>query len=439
MGDNRGHGTSKKPISDQAERHERPPPSKSSARVAQPSQPSLPPTRSPDGSIPSPLLSQPTSSNGGAKVPIPRLRRATDGSSRSKPSTSFDSKHRVTHACEPCRQRKTKCSGERPVCKHCEDFRIACVYADGKRDRTKREYNIMAAQVADYKDLLQDLSDRVCDEDQLRIQKLLGADDRSLHEEDANQATSWNSATPDGIGISNLVNEHRATGRAGSAESLDCINEDFNTSAASRSTGFMGKSSDVRWMEGLLHETDAGNDHDEEGVPQMKFGPGLDQIYEDGVKDPKKTHLLSESSYYCDDVPPLIHGGDGDVQAYQLPPRNIADILLTYYMDTVHPVFPILGKTTFLKQYQAIYANPNLNPGPKWLSVLNLVFALGARYSELIRAEWGGFVEEPHVYFSRAWLLGLDVDSLWSHAEMQRIQITALASFYLMATYQINR
>jgi len=47
-------------------------------------------------------------------------------------------KHRVSHACEPCRHRKTKCSGERPVCKHCEDFRINCVYTDGKRDRTKK-------------------------------------------------------------------------------------------------------------------------------------------------------------------------------------------------------------------------------------------------------------------------------------------------------------
>ena len=45
-------------------------------------------------------------------------------------------KNRVAHACEPCRQRKTKCSGERPACQHCEDFKLHCVYADGKRDRT---------------------------------------------------------------------------------------------------------------------------------------------------------------------------------------------------------------------------------------------------------------------------------------------------------------
>lgn len=69
----------------------------------------------------------------GAKVAIPRLRQDT----QTNPPVMVE-KHRVSHACEPCRQRKTKCSGERPICKHCEEFSISCVYADGKRDRNKR-------------------------------------------------------------------------------------------------------------------------------------------------------------------------------------------------------------------------------------------------------------------------------------------------------------
>lgn len=71
------------------------------------------------------------------KIAIPRLRRGSEGASAGGSSIVGD-KHRVSHACEPCRHRKTKCSGERPVCKHCEDFRINCVYTDGKRDRTKK-------------------------------------------------------------------------------------------------------------------------------------------------------------------------------------------------------------------------------------------------------------------------------------------------------------
>ena len=71
------------------------------------------------------------------KVAIPRLRRGSDVASNAG-STRAGDKHRISHACEPCRHRKTKCSGERPTCKHCEDFKIVCLYADGKRDRVKK-------------------------------------------------------------------------------------------------------------------------------------------------------------------------------------------------------------------------------------------------------------------------------------------------------------
>lgn len=69
------------------------------------------------------------------KIAIPRLKKSADAVPSSARSSG---RHRVNHACEPCRQRKTKCSGERPICKHCQDFKISCFYADGKRDRAKK-------------------------------------------------------------------------------------------------------------------------------------------------------------------------------------------------------------------------------------------------------------------------------------------------------------
>ena len=71
------------------------------------------------------------------KVAIPRLNRNRGDQSPSLGPVAAD-KNRVSHACEPCRRRKTKCSGERPRCQHCGDFRLPCTYADGKRDRTKK-------------------------------------------------------------------------------------------------------------------------------------------------------------------------------------------------------------------------------------------------------------------------------------------------------------
>ena len=71
------------------------------------------------------------------KVAIPRLNRNSDDQSPSRGPVGAE-KNRVAHACEPCRRRKTKCSGERPRCQHCEDFKLPCTYADGKRDKTRK-------------------------------------------------------------------------------------------------------------------------------------------------------------------------------------------------------------------------------------------------------------------------------------------------------------
>ena len=72
-----------------------------------------------------------------SKVAIPRLPKA-ELQENSSQSAASGLKHRVNHACEPCRVRKTKCSGERPTCRHCEDFGLGCFYEDGKRDKRKR-------------------------------------------------------------------------------------------------------------------------------------------------------------------------------------------------------------------------------------------------------------------------------------------------------------
>ena len=77
-----------------------------------------------------------TQSNG-LKVAIPRLRRPSEEGSTPKVASTPD-KNRIAHACEPCRHRKTKCSGEQPICQHCQEFKLTCIYADGKRDRTKK-------------------------------------------------------------------------------------------------------------------------------------------------------------------------------------------------------------------------------------------------------------------------------------------------------------
>lgn len=64
----------------------------------------------------------------GGKVAIPR-----------QPTTSTPRySRRVPRACESCRQRKTKCSGDTPVCRQCMELRISCSYPVSWRERTNQ-------------------------------------------------------------------------------------------------------------------------------------------------------------------------------------------------------------------------------------------------------------------------------------------------------------
>lgn len=70
-----------------------------------------------------------------AKVAIPR----------NHAGSSVRYSRRVAKACESCRQRKTKCSGDTPVCRQCRELRVKCQYPDGMREKTKRYVYAMSA------------------------------------------------------------------------------------------------------------------------------------------------------------------------------------------------------------------------------------------------------------------------------------------------------
>ncbi|KAL8697220.1 MAG: hypothetical protein Q9224_002422 [Gallowayella concinna] len=389
---------------------------------------SVPPLRPSEDGNQSPFGSQHGSPQHAGKMPIPRLKRNIDGPPAAGSANSSDNKHRVSHACEPCRQRKTKCSGERPICKHCEDFKIPCVYEDGKRDRTKK----CAAPASSLQ-----RADRVSEADQVNIQRLLNKDGNSGRDDSSTPASSRRRFTSTESERRNIITEHHVPARKGSIGSLDCIEEDLNRSAASRATGFMGKNSEVNWLGQLRSRTDdAVGNETETDESQMTFGSGLEGVPESFVHGPEKVYSASESTYHCDDISLVV---PEHVQPYQLPTKETADLLLSCYLESVHPCFPILGKTTFVKQYHAFYDNLTLPTGPVWLAILNLLFALAARYGRLIRADWMRDADDEQIYFSRARLLALGSEALWVHGQLQRIQVTGLTSFYLMATNQLNR
>ena len=228
--------------------------------------------------------------------------------------------------------------------------------------------------------------------------------------------------------------EYQASVRAGSTGSLDRINEDFNRNDSARATGFMGKTSDVTWLHRLRDQLGDASPPTESIPFRNISGPNVHEnptasefVVDDGI---------SNSTYHCDDLAIL---APDQVEPFEHPPRQVVEFLLQTYFESVQPSFPIVGKVNFSSQVQNYLDNNRVMPGRNWLAILNLIFAIAAKYSHLVESELRGDERDHIIYFTRARLLSMDGDWFLSQPELQRIQIVGLMSFYLMSINQINR
>jgi len=174
--------------------------------------------------------------------------------------------------------------------------------------------------------------------------------------------------------------EDNVSARVGSTEALDKIEEDFNRSGTTQATGYYGKTSELTWIQRLRQQTADDSEHSDVDTlsdthPSIRgnaFGPGITPI--------------SDSTYHCDDQSVLV---SERVDPFELPPKSVSDAFLQSFLDTVHPAFPILGKSIFKSQYQAFFDHGR-NANNDWRAILNMIFAIAAKYAHLIQADWRG-------------------------------------------------
>ncbi|KAL2796911.1 fungal-specific transcription factor domain-containing protein [Aspergillus keveii] len=325
---------------------------------------------------------------------------------------------RVPLACETCRLRKTKCSGDTPICRQCAELRAGCRYPVSWRERTKGELAKLSAKSEDYESLLRELSYLVDGRTSERIKNILdkysdSGDGMFSDQQSANSAAASAADEEPENELESLPSS------IGSLDAIDRVDEDLNRSPNSRATGYMGKNSEVTWLQRLRREA-------EHRARKLS-----------GASEHRPDHEFSIHSvnYHLDDVdisPP------GPVHLYWMPPRNVADKLFEDYLDTIHPVFPILGRTLFSAQYRNFFDN-SARPGDKWLAILNLIFAIASYHAHLMHAPWRGDERDHLVYLARARALSMNSDTLFTHPDLQQVQVEALMAFYLLSTDQINR
>lgn len=217
--------------------------------------------------------------------------------------------------------------------------------------------------------------------------------------------------------------ERSSSPSVGSLDAIDRVDEDLNRTEESRATGYMGKNSEVTWMQRLQREAEQ----------RSQKRPGIYNPDFDSYGD--RDFALPGVNYHLDDLDINV---PGPVQTYWIPPRHLADRLFEDYLNTVHPFFPIISRPLFRAQYRNFYEKAG-QPGDKWLAVLNMIFAISAKHAHLKQAPWRGDNKDHLEYLTRARVLSMDGNALFSHPDLQQIQVEGLIVFYLLSSDQINR
>ncbi|KAH2190094.1 hypothetical protein KXW61_006281 [Aspergillus fumigatus] len=197
---------------------------------------------------------------------------------------------------------------------------------------------------------------------------------------------------------------------------LDYTSEDFNRDEKIQAMGFVGEHSEIAWIYRLKRL--------------------LEQVSVGSKEIDTDRQSVASASFFLDDSDITVLD---DIDLSQRPAQTVADQLVDEYFQVVHPSFPIIGKLVFLRQYRSFYSSPHVRPGKRWLAVLNLVFAIGARCSRYSQGDNGGVTDDETLYFSRAWRLSMSDIALLDHPNLQQVQVEGLTSFYLLSVGQVNR
>ncbi|KAJ5496261.1 hypothetical protein N7463_008248 [Penicillium fimorum] len=339
------------------------------------------------------------------KVAIPRLAGS---------DALLHGRRRSARACEPCRQRKIKCDGTRPLCGQCVYNNHTCAYEDVKRVRDQKRLGSLVKRVDTYEALLRDLEVEADPPTARKIKKAL--------------------KSKSGKSPRNNVDSDDSSTSMGSLHAIDQVDEDLDRNEDTRAAGFFGKNSEVNWIRKL--ERGLGMKSPQEHPSNSfhvgsRYDPVSIQQRQQSLQRQIPTSMMD---YHLDSLDiPLIEPCD----PLALPPRGLADRYLDAYLINVHPTFSAVRKMTFISQYQQFFNN-GLTPPRKWLAILNMIFAIGFCYCRLID-EPQSTGEQDLIYLTRARHLGLHSNVLFENTDLQQIQLELLVAVYLLCLGQVNR
>ncbi|KAJ5455002.1 transcriptional regulator family: Fungal Specific TF [Penicillium desertorum] len=322
------------------------------------------------------------------KVRIPRLRRERPES---------DGRSRTAQACNTCRQRKMKCNGKRPICAQCHAQGLtACDYSEAKIVIERKQLELAQVKIGAYEDLLRKLSLRADASTAKQITSIL-KDPYTTRSERRNSSSSASFSS------------------IGSLDNIDTMGEDLNRSKESRATGYIGKDSEIAWMQQL--ESNA-----------TKQRGNRDSLENSSECRPLIDDSIGPMNYRLDHD----HLSDPEVRnAFVLPPKALADHLLHIYRSNVDTSFPIIRWGLFMDQYRHLFSGSSINPGRRWLAVFNMVLAISKKFCRVSKQDLQGYSDDD-VFFARAKSLNISDTVLYGYEDLQQVQVETLMALYFL-------
>ncbi|PVH70178.1 hypothetical protein DL98DRAFT_521762 [Cadophora sp. DSE1049] len=314
-----------------------------------------------------------------------------------KESTPTPKRRKIQLACNKCRSRKTRCDGHRPACVACLERGISaeCSYdvSFSESQRSGRTSEMVPRQ------------DSVLD----RTAKL--TDKYTAHVPDARRM------------------------------SRDCR----TTPTAS----YGGKSVTAELSSYPNNTVPTPNDNNRvDGLVTVAFPQEYKNSYGESSTIAFVRHVMDEpppeESWQDTATSPALEPiRDRDESLAIYPRRNTADDYISSFWEFVHPVFPILHKTSFMNKYAEVwspepYSEPNgTNQVDEvaFSASLNLVFALGCQFSNLVAA--GKRVAVADEFYQRA--RKLFIYDVLDASSLPVLQMLLLTGVYLQSTKYSER
>ena len=222
--------------------------------------------------------------------------------------------------------------------------------------------------------------------------------------------------------------ERRTAATVGSPGAQDQLNDAVDLGSGTGAAGFMGKMSEVSWIQRAKEHLLA--------MPLVEDAPieTMQIQYDRHTQDARRTN------YFMDDVD-LLSIDEDHVVAQEMPSPELCFRLAEACFHSCQGAFIFVHRERFLEALAHFPRKKSILSWDerRWLALANLVFAIGARWLQQTEPEGSPIAYNHLEFYARARALGLDHRVVFDHPVLEQIQALGLLAFYLFVNGSIFR